>query len=85
LFQASRQLEFYSKAKHYLEVYLKNHPSDAKVMFCLATLYVNDDQLNEAKKVLLDVLISEPDFVDAANLLEEVEHQLVAEKYQKNA
>jgi hypothetical protein len=34
---------------------------------------------------LLDVLISEPAFVDAANLLEEVEHQLVAEKNQKNA
>jgi tetratricopeptide (TPR) repeat protein len=85
LFQASRQLGLFSKAKHYLEVYLKNHPSDAKVMFCLATLYVNDDQLNEAEKVLSDVLISEPAFVDAANLLEEVEHQLVAEKYQKNA
>ena len=52
------------------------HPGDTKIMFCLATLYMKDGRLNEAKKVLSGILASEPDYTNAANLLEEVEHQL---------
>ena len=37
---------------------------------------MKDGQLNEAKKVLSEVLASEPDYTDAVNLLEEVEHEL---------
>jgi cytochrome c-type biogenesis protein CcmH/NrfG len=52
------------------------HPGDKKVMFCLATLCMKDGRLNEAKKVLSEVLASGSDYTDAVNLLEEVEHQL---------
>jgi len=76
LFQTSCQIGSFSKVRHYLEVYLKIHPGDMKVMFCLATLYMKDSQLNEAKKVLLEVLASEPDYTGAVDLLEEVEHKL---------
>jgi len=76
LFQTSHQIGSFSKVRHYLKVYLKMHPGDTKVMFCLATLYMNDGRLNEAKKVLSEVLASGPDYTDAVNLLEEVEHQL---------
>lgn len=76
LFQTSRRIGSFSKVRHYLEVYLKRHPGDTKVMFCLATLYTKDGRLNEAKKVSSEILALEPDYTDAANLLEEVEHQL---------
>jgi len=76
LFQTSYQIGSFSKIRHYLEVYLKIHPGDMKVMFSLATLYMKDGRLNEAKKVLLEVLASEPDYTAAVDLLEEVEHKL---------
>ena len=37
---------------------------------------MKDGKLNEAKKVLSEVLASEPDYTDTVNLLEEVEHKL---------
>ena len=76
LFQTSCQMRSFSRIRHYPKVYLKMHPGDTKVMFCLATLYMKDGKLNEAKKVLSEVWTSEPDYTDAVNLLEEVEHQL---------
>ena len=76
LFQTSRQIGSFSKVRHYMEVYLKTHPGDTKIMFCLATLYMKDGRLDEAKKVLSKVLASRPTYTDAVNLLEEVEHEL---------
>ena len=76
LFQISRRTGSFAKVRQYLEVYLKMHPGDTKVMFCLATLYMEDGRLNEAKKVLSEILVSEPDYTEAVNLLEEVEQKL---------
>lgn len=76
LFQASIQLRSFSRIRHYLEVYLKSHAGDEKVMFCLATLYMKDGQLNRALEVLSEILALEPTYTDAVNLLEEAEHRL---------
>lgn len=85
LFQTSRQMGSFAKVRHYLQVYLKMHPGDTKVMFCLATLYMKDGRLNEAKKTLSDVLALDTAYTDASNLLEEVEHELNKEdKEQKS-
>ena len=79
LFQASCQMGSFEKVTHYLEVYLKMHPGDTSVMFPLAALYMKDGRLEESKKVLLDILTLERGHKDAANLLEEVEHNLAQE------
>ena len=52
------------------------HPADTSVMFTLAALYVRDGQLEKSKQVLLNTLALESANKDAANLLEEVEHNL---------
>ncbi|HSV26302.1 MAG TPA: tetratricopeptide repeat protein [Sedimentisphaerales bacterium] len=80
LFQSSCQMGSFSKVIHYLEVYLEMHPGDTAVMFCLATLYVRDGRLQEARKLLWDVLTFSSDNSDAANLLEEVENKLSVRK-----
>ncbi len=78
LFRVSRQIDSFSKVTHHMEAYVKIHPGDTKVMFCLATLYMKDGRLNEAKKVLAEVLGSEPGYTNTVNLLEEVEHRLMS-------
>jgi tetratricopeptide (TPR) repeat protein len=79
LFQASCRMGSFEKVTHYLEVYLNMHPGDTSVMFPLAALYVKDGRLEESRKVLLDILTLDRDHKDAANLLEEVEHNLAQE------
>jgi hypothetical protein len=61
---------------HYLEVYLNMHPGDTSVMFPLAALYAKDGRFERSKKILIDLLTLDSDNEDAANLLEEVEHNL---------
>ena len=60
----------------YLNTYLKMHPGDISVMFCLATLYMKDQQITQAGQLLRDILTVEPQNTDAQNLLEEAEHIL---------
>jgi protein O-GlcNAc transferase len=79
LFQASCRMGSFEKVTHYLEVYLNMHPGDTSVMFPLAALYMKDGRLEESRKVLLDILTLDRNHKDAANLLEEVEHNLVQE------
>ncbi len=76
LFQTSRQMGSFAKIIHYLEVYLDKHPADTSVLFCLATLYARDGRLEEAKHSLQRVLSLEPDKIEAADLLDEVERSL---------
>jgi tetratricopeptide (TPR) repeat protein len=76
LFQTSCKMGSFAKVTYYLEVYLRMHQSDISVMFSLAALYMRDGRLEQAKGVLLDLLALDPDNKDAANLLEEVEHNL---------
>jgi tetratricopeptide (TPR) repeat protein len=76
LFQTSCQMGTFAKVIHYLEVYLQRHPGDAAVLFCLATLYAREGQLETARQCLLSVLALEPDKQEAANLLQEVHKQL---------
>ena len=80
LFQTSCQMGSFSKVIGYLESYLDMHPGDTAVMFCLGTLYMKEEQCGPAKRILSDVLVLEPDNKDAANLLEEVEHNLAQRK-----
>jgi tetratricopeptide (TPR) repeat protein len=79
LFQASCRMGSFEKVTHYLEVYLNMHPGDTSVMFPLAALYMKDGRLEESRKVLLDILTLDGGHKDAANLLEEVEHNLAQE------
>jgi tetratricopeptide (TPR) repeat protein len=78
LFQVSCYMGSFSKVIYYLETYLNMHPGDTSVMFTLAALYMKDNKLEESKQVLLNVLALDATNADAAKLLEEVEHQLVA-------
>jgi tetratricopeptide (TPR) repeat protein len=76
LFQVSCEMRSFAKVIYYLEVYLEMHPGDTSVMFALGVLYLKDARPEQAKKTLLDLLSLEPANRDAANLLEEVEHNL---------
>jgi tetratricopeptide (TPR) repeat protein len=76
LFQVSCQMGSFSKVIHYLEVYLNMHPGDISVMFCLSTLQFKDGRIDNAREILQNILILDPNNTDAANLLEEVEHTL---------
>ena len=76
LFQTSCQMGSFAKVTHYLELYLNMHPDDTSVMFSLAALYVKDGRFEESRKVLLDILALDSGHKDAADFLEEVEHNL---------
>jgi len=76
LFQASCQMGSFAQVIYYLESYLNMHPGDTSVMFPLAALYMKDGRFVQSKNVLMSLLSLEPDHEDAANLLEEVEHNL---------
>ncbi|MHC4288699.1 MAG: tetratricopeptide repeat protein [Planctomycetota bacterium] len=76
LFQVSCQMGSFGKVIDYLNMYLKMHPGDVSVMFCLATLYMKDSQTSQAKALLKDILTVDPQNTDAQNLLEEAEHIL---------
>jgi len=80
LFQTSCQMGTFAKIIYYLEVYLNMHPGDTAVSFSLAALYMRDGRLSQSQKILLDILALSPANQDAANLLEEVEHNLVKAK-----
>jgi len=80
LFQTSCKMGSFAQVIHYLEVYLDMHPGDGSVMFSLAALYVREGLLAEAGTLLRDVLTLNPDNVDAADLLEEVEHGLAGQR-----
>ncbi|MHC4238305.1 MAG: tetratricopeptide repeat protein [Planctomycetota bacterium] len=77
LFQTSCKMGSFAKVIHYLQVYLNMHPSDTSVMFSLAALYMRDGRFDQSRKILLDILTLDPANRDAANLLEEVEHNMV--------
>jgi len=80
LFQSSCKMGSFAQVIHYLEVYLDMHPGDGSVMFSLAALYVREGRLAEAETLLRDILTLNPDNVDAADLLEEVEHGLAGQR-----
>lgn len=76
LFQTSCQMGSFAKVIYYLELYLNMHPGDTSVMFCLATLYMKDGQINKSQALLRDILTLDPSNKDAVDLLEEVDHSL---------
>lgn len=82
LFQSSCRMGSFAKVIHYLEVYLGMHPGDTSVMFPLAALYIKEGRLEKSRKMLCELLMLNPAHNDAANLLEELEHDL-AGKAQK--
>lgn len=76
LFQASCQMGSFAKVIHYLELYLQMHREDNSVKFSLAALYIKEGHFDKSQKMLLEILATENDNKDAADLLEEVEHNL---------
>lgn len=80
LFQSSCQMGSFEKVTHYLELYLDMHPGDISVMYPLAALYMKDGKIENSRDMLKDILVLDPENVDAANLLEEVEHNLQVQK-----
>jgi tetratricopeptide (TPR) repeat protein len=83
LFQTSCQMGTFSRVIQYLQIYLDMHPDDTAVMFSLASLYIKEAQFEKAKQVLLDLTKLQPENEDAANLLEEIEHDLAKLEKQK--
>jgi len=77
LFQTSCQIGSFCEVTHYLQAYLTSHPTDGSVLFCLATLHMRDGRLDQARRILADLVALEPGNHDAANLLEEIDHTLV--------
>lgn len=75
LFQVSCQMGSFENVIHYLKVYLKMHPGDVSVMFCLAALHIREGQETRARDLLRDILSLQPDYEDALNLLEEIENR----------
>ncbi len=80
LFQTSCQMGSFGKVTHYLEKYLNMHPGDMSVMYPLAALYMKDGRMEKSKKVLQDILTLDGNHRDAADLLEEVEHNMARTK-----
>jgi len=76
LFQVSCQMGSFEKITQYLQIYLDTHPADTSVMFSLAALYIKDGRLEDAEGLLKDILALVPNYAEAADLLEEVEHNL---------
>lgn len=77
LFQASTEMGSFAKVIHYLQVYLKLHPADGSVMFCLAALYMKEGCFDQSRNMLRDILALYPDNEEARNLLEEVERNFI--------
>ena len=76
LFQTSCQMGSFEQVTHYLELYLDMHPGDTSVMYPLAALYMKDGKVEASQNILRDILVLDPNNSDAANLLEEIEHNL---------
>lgn len=83
LFQLSCQTGTFARVIECLEVYLDMHPGDISVMFCLATLHLKDGRCGKAKRLLNDILIVDAGNMEAADLLEEVEHTLAQHTHQE--
>lgn len=66
LFQASLQTGSLGAVRQYLELNLEVTPGDTAIMFCLAALYLKQNRLDDAKKVLTDILITDPAYREAA-------------------
>ena len=79
LFQTSCQMGTFARITQYLERYLRMHPDDTAVLFCLATLYARDGRLPAAREALVKVLKLEPDKAEAARLLEAIERRSAAD------
>jgi tetratricopeptide (TPR) repeat protein len=76
LFQTSCQMGSFEQVTHYLELYLDMHPGDTSVMYPLSALYMKDGKIKASQNILRDILVLDPNNTDAANLLEEIEHNL---------
>ena len=77
LFQMSRRMGTFKQIIHYLEVYRKAHPDDSAVLFCLASLYVQENHLLRARELLLEVLDLEPGKPEANALLAQVHRAML--------
>lgn len=72
LFQTSCLMGTFAKIIGYLELYLRKHPRDSSVLFCLASLYAREGKLSQARDALLDVLAQEPDKPEASEMLQQI-------------
>lgn len=72
LFRTSCLMGSFAKVIYYLEYYLKLHPGDPSVLFCLATLYVKEDRLSLAREMLDRILSADPANAEAKALLAQV-------------
>jgi tetratricopeptide (TPR) repeat protein len=66
LFQSSLAGGSLAAVRQYLELNLEVTPGDTAIMFCLASLYLRQNRLEDAKKVLIDLLILDPAYRHAA-------------------
>ncbi len=81
LFQMSRRMGTFKQIIHYLEVYRKGHPDDSAVLFCLASLYVQENHLLRARELLLEVLDLEPGKPEANALLSQVHRGMLDSRH----
>lgn len=76
LFQASCRMGTFAKIINYLEIYLRKHDDDTSVLFCLATLYAREGQLDLARSAVMRVLAAEPAKPEAHELLCQIERNM---------
>lgn len=75
LFQVGRKINRYTQIRTKLQMYLQIHPNDVTIMFCLANVCVKEHLYKQANNVLLDILLTDNNNIDAINLLEEIQHR----------
>ena len=66
LFQISITNGSLAAVRQYLELNLEVTPGDTTIMFCLTSLYLKHNRIEDAKKVLTDLLILDPAYREAA-------------------
>jgi Flp pilus assembly protein TadD len=76
LFQVSCQMGTFAMITRYLKLYLRRHPDDTAVLFCLATLHARGGSLKAAREAALRVLALEPTHTEAVLLLQQIEQTI---------
>jgi len=72
LFQTSCRMGSFARIIHCMQVYLRSHPDDASVLFCLGSLYAREGRFLEAGNALRRVLALNPENTEAVELMAKV-------------
>ena len=74
LLEMSHRTGDLDRIKYFLRQYLARYPHDIAIMLCLASVYLQEEQFDAARQILMDVLILDADNITAVDLIEELDH-----------